>query len=179
MQRRVLEEQVHQKPSVYLRIDTVSRADEIVERCAVGNDDECAGLVFRHSSAGLGDFVGFFACRSCGLDVSAEKSVEELLTFGAAHISVSESDEELSYLRLEDDDQSQHTDIKHHVHDGNHQSHVECSHYHSDHVQRYDGDEDAHCRCSANPPEKDEDDQAEQYYVENVRNGQFKKAEKR
>ena len=171
MQRRILEEQVHQKSSVYPGIDPVAGAYEIVQRSVVGNDDKCTCLVFTHSSAGLGDLVGLLTCGNGRLGISAEKPCNELLTLGAAHVSVSEPDEELSDLRLEDHNQCEHTDIEDHVHDGGHQSHVECSHYHSDHVQRNDGDEDTHSRCSANPPEENENDQAEQYYVENIRDG--------
>ena len=156
---------------MYLCIDLVTCAYVVVERGVMGNDDKCSGLVFRHSAACFCDFVRLFACRNCVLGVSSKYPVEEFLALGAAHVSVSESYEESSYFWLEDDNKREHTHVENHVHDGGHESHVECTYYHSDHVKRYDGHEDAHCRSSAYPPEENEDDQAEQYYVENIRDG--------
>ena len=79
----------------------------------------------------------------------------------ACKVSASQLHEEFSDFRLEDHDQRDESDVKHGLHDVGHQPHVECGDDDPDHIQRYDGEEDAHRGCAPDPSEDDEDQKSQ------------------
>ena len=178
VERGVLEEQVHYQASVYSRIDTVSCAYDFLKGSVVGNHDECSGLVFGHSSARLRHVVhGFASGYISGAALLAEYLVQEGSAFGAAHIPAAKSHQELSDLRLEDHDECDESHIQYGLHNVGHQPHIEGGDNNPDHIQRNDGNEDAHRRCPPDPSEDDEYDEGEQKYVQDVSKRQLQESE--
>ena len=176
MQRRVLEEQVHDQSAVDAGVYPVSGADDVVQSVLVGDDDQGSGLVLGHSSACLGQVVHLFACAHLGALPTGE-----LVDYGPAlsvvHVSVSKPYQELSDLRLEYHDDREHTDIQYHVHDRAHEPHSESSHDDTDHIQRYDCYENAHGRGAFEPSEYEKYYNAQQKDVEDVGNLYLQKIE--
>ena len=175
---RVLEEEIHDETAVDACINSVSCADYLFKRVFVRNDNQSSCLFFGHSATCFSQVVhslGVLQCGRCGL---AENPVDDGAALVAVHIPVSEPDEELSDLRLEDHDECKHSDIQNHIHYGCHQSHVECGHEHSDHIKRDDRHEDAHGRRASDPAEQEKYNEAQQQDIENVCDRQLQKAEK-
>ena len=139
-------------------------------------DDKGSGLVFGHAAACFGEVVHLFA-RAHLVVLPSGELVDDGPAPGVVHVSVSEPYEEFPDLRLEDHDDGEDTDVKYHVHDGDHESHVEGSHDDADHVQRYDCHEDAHCRGAFEPSEHQEYDYAQQKDVQNIDNLYLQKIE--
>ena len=178
MKRGVLEEKVHDEPAVDGSVDAVSCADDLLKRVLMCDDDQCSGLVFRHAAACLCQLVHRLCVSDGALSGPSHDPVDYGSAPGAVHISIAKPDEELSDFRLEDYDQSKDSHVQHHVHDGSHQSHVECRDQDADHIERNDCDEDAHGRGSSDPSEQEEYDEAEQNDVQDICDGQLQKAEK-
>ena len=136
MQRRVLEEEVHYQTAVDRGVDRVSCAYDFFKRGLVCYHDEGACLVLRHPAACFRYVVDSFADAYVrALPVLAEELVEDGLALRAVHVSASEPHEELPYLRLEDDDDGDESDVKHGLHDVGHEPHVECRYDDPDHIK--------------------------------------------
>ena len=147
VERGVLEEYVHDQTSVDAGVDAVSRVYDLVKRHSLGEDDEGSGLVLRHSPAGLGQVVHRVAVRDVRR-VLSEYPVDDGPSLGVVHVPVAEAYQEFPDLRLEYHDEGEHTDVKHGLHEGGHEPHVECRDQHPDEVERHDGHKDAHGRRS-------------------------------
>ena len=161
---------------MYGRVNAVSRADDLLQRILVDDHYQCAGLVLRHSPACFCQVIDRLGTgQRTGLSL-AGYPVEDGTSLSAVHVSVAESDQELSDFRLENHDQGQHSHVQHHIHYGGHEPHVEGGDQHPDHIQGNDRHEDAHGRRSSDPAEKKEYDEAEQKYVQDVSDGQLQKA---
>lgn len=158
-------------------IYAVACADDVVKRHLVGEDYQGACLLFRHSAAGLGDFVQRFV--SARYARAAENPVDQCTALCVVDISVAEVYEDLSDFRLEYHDKREHSDVKNRLHESCHQPHVERRYQHPDDVERHDSYEDAYRRRSSEPLEGQEDDHAEKKYVQDVRKRHFQKSENR
>lgn len=173
VQRRVFEEQVHYQASVNGCIHLVARADDVLKRCVVRNNDERSGLLFGHPVAGVGDFVDSLAIVG-DLLIPSEDPIQDVLSFGVCHISVAELDEKFPDLRLEDDYDGDDSDVQDGVQKGGHELHSEGAHKDAYKEERYDGHEDTHRRRSPDPFEQDEYQNRQKQYVEDVRERHLK-----
>ena len=124
MKRRVLEEKVHYQTTMDFCIYLVASADDFLKGIVVCYDYQCACLVFRHVSASLRDLIDcLIGMVASGF--SSEKAVYDLSSCSISLESVAELNQEFSDFRLENDDESKHSDVEHGLHDGRHQLHVE------------------------------------------------------
>ena len=124
MKRGVLEEQVHYQTAVDFRIYSVSGAYDFLKGIVVCYDYKCAGLVFRHVSACFRDLID----RLIGMVASGLSSENAVYDFSSCCVgleSVSELDQEFSDFGLEDDYEREYSDVKHSLHYGGHELHVE------------------------------------------------------
>ena len=155
MQRRILEEQVHQEPAVDQAVNPVARFDNILQRRLVGKDDQGAGLAFRHGPAGLRNLLDHFAVHPFFAD--SQKLTEEGLACPGQSVGP-QAVEEMTDFRLENHNERQHAHVDERAQQGAHQFHVEGCHDHPQEEQGHQGDENVHRRRAPDPPEGQVDD---------------------
>ena len=175
MQRRVLEEQVHYQSAVYCCINLVTGADDIIKRSIAFDYDKCTSFAFRHSVACVGNLIYGFA-ETGSLSVSSENAVQQVASLCVCHISVANLYEELPDLGLEDHDDGNYSDVQNGVQKSGHELHSGGTYQDADEVKRDNRNEDAHCRRTPDPPEKNEDQNAQKQYIEDVSERHLKKS---
>ena len=153
VQRGILEEDIHDQTATDLRIQGVSSSDDVFELDLASDDDEGAGLLFRHLQAGLG-YLGNGFCVHLIVVAARKESPEQGTVLDGRAGLFAKGVKKTAYLRLEDDDEGDCTHVDHRSQQRGNHLHAQSICYDLYEQNNDDGDEDVDGRGAFYPSER-------------------------
>ena len=167
VQRRILEEDIHDEPAVDIGFKTVSGGHIVLHGGFMLQNDEGSGLFGRHGADGLYQFLHALGAHDFLFD--AQQPVEQLAGAPREARLHRKSVEQMADFRLEQDDEGQHTHIQEGVQQHRHHAHVQGA-YHSleDQEDHQDGHNVQYGGVSPDAPDQEKDKRGHHQDVQDV-----------